>query len=140
MPRRTINDVLTAAQARLRRVTPEQAAGRARDGWTLVDVRASDLRTRDGRIRGAVHAPLNVLEWRVDPASGSQEPALAGKEDRLILFCHEGYSSSLAAVRLHELGYVNTTDVIGGFSAWANAGLPVEAEEHREGLDDPGHE
>jgi rhodanese-related sulfurtransferase len=128
MPRRTINDVLADAQARLRRVTPEQAAVRVREGWTLVDVRASDLRALHGRIPGAVHAPLNVLEWRVDPASGAQEPALAGREDRLILFCHEGYSSSLAAVRLHELGYRNTTDVIGGFRAWVKAGLPLETE------------
>jgi len=140
VPRRNIKDVLAAAQAQLKRVTPAQAATRSREGWTLVDVRAADLRARDGRIPGAVHAPLNVLEWRVDPESGSQEPALAGKEDRLILFCHEGYSSSLAAVRLRELGYSNTTDVIGGFSAWARAGLPVDAEEHGEGLDHPGDE
>ena len=51
--------------------------------------------------------------------------AVAGREDRLILACHEGYSSSLAAVRLHDLGVANTTDVIGGFVAWAAAGLPV---------------
>ena len=76
MPRRTINDVLADAQARLRRVTPEQAAVRVREGWTL--------------------------EWRVDPASGAQEPALAGKQDRLILFGNEGFSSSLAALRLQE--------------------------------------
>jgi rhodanese-related sulfurtransferase len=136
--RRNIDDVLAAAQARLKRLTPAQAATRVREGWTLVDVRAADLRARDGRIPGAVHAPLAVLEWRVDPESGSQEPALAGKEQRLILFCHEGYSSSLAAVRLHELGYPNTTDLIGGFSAWKKAGLPVEAEEHGQALDDPG--
>lgn len=140
MPRRTINDVLAHAQARLHRVTPEQAAVRVREGWTLVDVRASDLRARDGRIPGAVHAPLNVLEWRVDPASGAQEPALAGKEDRLILFCHEGYSSSLAAVRLHELGFPGTTDVIGGFKAWVDAGLPFEAEHQRDGLHEPRDE
>jgi rhodanese-related sulfurtransferase len=140
MPRRTINDVLADAQACPHRVTPKEAADRVREGWTLVDVRASDLRARDGRIPGAVHAPLNVLEWRVDPASGAQEPALAGKEDRLIVFCHEGCSSSLAAVRLHELGYTNTTDVIGGFSAWAKAGLPIETEEHGDGLDDPRDE
>src|SRR2546423_1301695 len=110
--------MLAAAQARLARLTPAQAAARVRDGWTLVDVRAADLRERDGNIPGAVHAPLNVLEWRVDPESGAQEPALAGKEQRLILICHEGYSSSLAAQRLNELGYPDTTDVIGGFTAW----------------------
>jgi rhodanese-related sulfurtransferase len=140
MARRTINDVLADAQARLRRLTPEQAAARVRDGWTLVDVRASDLRARDGRIPGAVHAPLNVLEWRVDPASDAQDPVLAGKEDRLILFCQEGYSSSLAAIRLQELGFANTTDVIGGFTAWVDAGLPLEAEQQRDGLDEPGNE
>jgi 8-oxo-dGTP diphosphatase len=125
VPRRDINNVLAAAQAKLARVTPEQAAARMREGWTLVDIRATDLRARDGWITGSVHAPLNVLEWRVDPESGAQEPALASHEDRLILICQEGYSSSLAAVRLQELGYPNTTDVIGGFSAWRAAGLSV---------------
>jgi 8-oxo-dGTP pyrophosphatase MutT (NUDIX family) len=123
--RRNINDLLAAAQARLDRLTPTQAAARMREGWTLVDVRATDLRMRDGWIPESVHAPLNVLEWRVDPASGNQSSALAGREDRLILICHEGYSSILAAVRLRELGFARTADVIGGFTAWAAAGLPV---------------
>ena len=127
MSRRNINEVLAAAQAALERLTPAEAAARVRDGWTLIDVRAEDLRARDGWIPGSVHAPLNVLEWRVDPASGSQEPALAGHEDRLILLCQEGYSSSLAAVRLRSLGFEDTTDVVGGFSAWRAAGLPVHA-------------
>lgn len=126
MARRNINDILAAAQARLARLTPAEAAARQREGWTIVDVRATDLRDRDGRMPGAVHAPLNVLEWRVDPESGDPEPALAGKQERLILVCHEGYSSSLAAIRLHELGYTETTDLIGGFTAWRDAGLPVE--------------
>jgi rhodanese-related sulfurtransferase/ADP-ribose pyrophosphatase YjhB (NUDIX family) len=125
VPRRDINDVLADAQAGLARLTPAQAAERMRDGWTLVDVRANDLRARHGWIPDSVHAPLNVLEWRVDPASGHQEPALAGREDRLVLICQEGFSSSLAALRLRELGFLNTTDVIGGVTAWAAAGLPV---------------
>lgn len=123
--RRNIKDTLAAAQAQLARVTPAEAAARMADGWTLVDVRAADLRARDGWIPGSVHAPLNVLEWRVDPESGVQEPMLAGREDRLILFCQEGYSSSLAAIRLKALGFEATTDVVGGFVAWRAAGLPV---------------
>jgi hypothetical protein len=63
----------------------------------------------------------------VDPASGAQDPSLAGTEERLILVCQERYSSSLAALRLRELAFTNTTDVIGGFVAWAAAGLPVHA-------------
>ncbi len=96
------------------------------NGKVLVDTRDGDLRSRDGCIPGSVHIPLSVLEWRVDPTSSHQSAALAGREDDLILICQEGYSSSLAAVRLHELGFRNTTDVIGGFVAWAAAGLPVD--------------
>ena len=95
-------------------------------GATLVDTRDADHLSRDGRIPGSVHIPLSVLEWRVDPTSWHQSTDLAGREDRLVLICHEGHSSSLAAVRLHELGFTNTTDVIGGFVAWAAADLPVE--------------
>ena len=124
--RRSINDVLAEAQARLRRLTPAEAALAMREGATLVDTRDGDVRARDGSIPGAVHVPLSVLEWRVDPDSGHQDPALAGRENRLILLCRDGYSSTLAAVRLHELGFTNTTDVIGGFAAWAAAGLPVD--------------
>jgi ADP-ribose pyrophosphatase YjhB (NUDIX family)/rhodanese-related sulfurtransferase len=123
--RRTITELLAEARSRIDRLTPDEAAARMRDGWTLVDVRADDLRQRDGWIPGSVHAPLNVLEWRVDPASGYQAAAIAGTEDRLVLICHEGYSSSLAALRLRELGFARTADVIGGFTAWAAAGLPV---------------
>jgi rhodanese-related sulfurtransferase len=97
-----------------------------RSGRLLIDTRDADLRARDGRIPGAVHIPLSVLEWRVDPTSGHQSPALVGHEHELVLICHEGYSSSLAAVRLQALGFDKTTDVIGGFVAWAAAGLPVE--------------
>jgi rhodanese-related sulfurtransferase len=124
--RRGIDEMLAGAQARLKRVTPAQAAAALRDGKVLVDTRAGDNRLRDGSIPGSVHIPLSVLEWRVDPTSGHQSPDLVGHEDDLILICHEGYSSSLAAVRLHELGFTNTTDVIGGFVAWAAAGLPVD--------------
>ena len=118
--------MLAAARARLRRLTPADAAAAIRAGRVLVVTRDGDVRARDGRIPGSVHIPLSVLEWRVDPTSGHQSAALAGHEDDLILICHEGFSSSLAAVRLQELGFENTTDVVGGFVAWAADGLPIE--------------
>ena len=67
----------------------------------------------------------NVLEWRLDPASKWKIPEVTGHDVRLIVICHEGYSSSLVAAELHELGFVNATDVIGGFKAWQAAGLPT---------------
>jgi rhodanese-related sulfurtransferase len=123
--RRTIAEVLAEAQAKLRRLTPAAAVAAMREGWTLVDTRDREAIAREGAIPGALSFPLSVLEWRVDPESRSHAPELTGREGRLILICQDGYSSSLAAVRLHELGFTETTDVIGGFAAWRAAGLPV---------------
>ena len=125
MERRTIDDVLAAAQKRIVRITAEEAWRRAQDGWLIVDTRSADDRRERGVIPGSVHAPLSVLEWRVDPTSGRQDPAIVGHEDRLILLCADGFSSSLAALRLWEIGYGATTDVIGGIGAWIDAGLPL---------------
>lgn len=122
--RRTINEVLSEAQSRIPRLTPEQAWARAQEGWLIVDTRSTEDRRERGVVPGSIHVPLSVLEWRVDPSSGHQDPAIAGHEDRLILLCADGYSSSLATLRLWDIGYRETTDVIGGFGAWREAGLP----------------
>jgi rhodanese-related sulfurtransferase len=124
--RRTIDVVLAEAQARLRRLSPTDAVAAISEGWTLVDTRDADVIRRDGAIPGALRIPLSLLEWRVDPTSENHSAELTGREERIILICRDGYSSSLAAVRLHELGFTGTTDVIGGFGAWRAAGLPVE--------------
>jgi rhodanese-related sulfurtransferase len=129
VPRLTINDLLAAARERLERVGPADAAAAAERGAVLIDVRTEDQRRADGVIPGALWHPLHVLEWRVDPTSGYGDPALGDDPDRhLILVCHEGYSSSLAAATLQDLGFSRATDLIGGFLAWRAAGLPVARE------------
>lgn len=126
--RRTIADLLEAARGRLERLEPA-AAHRAsfQEGALLVDTRCSDARRATGVIPGSVHVPLSVLFWRLDPASGYNEPLLSDPERQVVLICAHGYSSSLAAATLRDLGFSRATDVIGGFEAWAAAGLPVEA-------------
>jgi rhodanese-related sulfurtransferase len=123
----TINDLLAAARQRLERVHPADAADAVRRGAVLVDIRAERQRQADGVIPGALFHPRNVLEWRVDPASGHSDPALGGDLDTwLIIVCDEGYQSSLAAATLKDLGFTRATDLVGGFQAWRAAGLPVE--------------
>jgi rhodanese-related sulfurtransferase len=125
--RTTIHDLLAAARARLERLEPEAAAQAAADGDALlVDIRSETQRAQDGMIAGAVWHPRNVLEWRVDPASSHADPVVSGDLDaRLVLVCHEGYQSSLAAATLQDLGFARATDLAGGFQAWRAAGLPV---------------
>ncbi len=125
MPK-TVDDLLTEARATLERVTAQQARDELADGALLVDVRTSEQRAEHGEIPGAIPIGLNVLEWRLDPSSEWRNPAATDHDVRVIVFCQEGFSSSLAAARLQSLGLHRATDVIGGFEAWRDAGLPVE--------------
>jgi rhodanese-related sulfurtransferase len=113
--------MLAEARTRIPRYTPVEAA--AADDVVLVDVRTGEERRATGIIPGSVHVARSVLEWRADPTSASHDPFLRGK--RLVIVCAQGYSSSLAAATLVELG-VDGGDLDGGFDAWAAAGLPVE--------------
>ncbi|MGE5828658.1 MAG: rhodanese-like domain-containing protein [Micromonosporaceae bacterium] len=120
-------DALTSAvQAGLRRLTPEAAWQRQREGARLVDIRPEFQRRADGEIPGAIVIERNHLEWRCDPRSYARIPEATDHTVAWIILCDEGFSSSLAAASLQRLGLRQATDVIGGFRAWRAAGLPVE--------------
>jgi rhodanese-related sulfurtransferase len=122
----SIDDLLGAARSRLERLDPHEAHAATSDGALLVDIRSEVQRERDGIIPGARFYPRNVLEWRLDPTSGHSDPELGDARERhVILVCHEGYASSLAAATLQDLGFARATDLAGGFCAWRSAGLPV---------------
>jgi rhodanese-related sulfurtransferase len=122
---RSIDEILAAARARLDRVTAEQAHLEVRDGdGILVDIRPAWQRADEGEVPGALVVERNHLEWRFDPEGGSRLPQ-ASYDARVLVFCSEGYTSSLAAAALHDLGVRRATDVDGGFHAWRAAGLPV---------------
>jgi rhodanese-related sulfurtransferase len=127
MERRTIDDLLAAARSRIDRVDPHAAAAEAAQGALLVDIRSELHRERDGVIPGAMFHPRNVFEWRMDPASSHGDPAVGGLGRRVIVVCAEGYQSSLAAATLRDLGFARAADLVGGFQAWRDAGLPVES-------------
>lgn len=124
--RQTIDQLLARARARLRRLEPAGALAAQQAGAILVDLRCADQRRKSGVIPGSFHLPLSVLYWRLDPTSGHDDPCLSDTLRQFVLVCADGYSSSLAAATLHDLGFGHATDVIGGFTAWAAAGLPLE--------------
>lgn len=126
MARRTVNELLEEARAGLDRLTPAEALAAVQDGALLVDTRCAELRRSDGVVPGSIHVPLSVLYWRLDPESGHDDPALSDLGRRVVLICAHGYSSSLAAATLRQLGFDGATDVIGGFEAWQAGGLPIE--------------
>ena len=122
----SIEQLLAAARARLRRLSPEQAGEAVANGEAiLVDIRPDSQRALEGSIAGALIVERNVLEWRFDPASSSRLAIANGYDLQVIVFCSEGYTSSLAAAALKDLGLYRATDLVGGFHAWLAAGLPI---------------
>jgi rhodanese-related sulfurtransferase len=121
-----IDELLEREREQLDRLSPEQAAAAvAESGAVLVDIRYAALRDRDGTVPGALVVERNELEWRLDPQCDYRLPEATGHDLHVIVLCNEGYASSLAARSLQALGLSRATDLIGGFQAWAAAGLPV---------------
>jgi rhodanese-related sulfurtransferase len=123
-PRKTIDEALEEAAGRLRRVTALEGYEAARSGAYLVDTRSPDQRAAQGYLPSAIHHPLSVLAWRLDPDCPTSNEKLP-LDARVILICREGFSSVFAALQLREIGFENATDVIGGVEAWKAAGLPL---------------
>ena len=115
--RRSIDDVLLDARSRLRRLDPAEARRAWARGAVLVDIRPAAQRAAEGEVPGALLIERNVLEWRFDPASDARLP-VADYDLQVIVLCQEGYTSSLAAAALQDLGVHRATDVLGGYAAW----------------------
>src|SRR4051794_10397815 len=127
MKPRTIDELLEEARSTLDRVSPAALGDELATGALVVDIRPIEQRSRDGALAGAVVVDRNVLEWRLDPSSPHRIPQATGPERRGIVVCNEGFSSSLAAATLRQLGLERATDLAGGFQAWLRLGGQPES-------------
>jgi len=128
---RGIVSVLETARSHLTRLAPAEAysylqknnnktleeTASPRPPAVLVDIRPSAQREEHGQITGALIIERNVLEWRFDPRCEARLKIADRYDLRVIVMCQEGYTSSLAAFALRDLGLWNATDVVGGIKA-----------------------
>ncbi len=121
----TVAAVLDDARSGLRRLSPAEARSAQQDGALLVDIRPAAQRAAEGLVPGAVVVERNVLEWRLDPVGDARVLQAPRYDDLVVVICSGGYASSLAAASLQAIGLHRATDVVGGFVAWREAGLPV---------------
>ena len=100
-------------------VAPAALQSRLHNGEQIVviDVREPDEFAR-GKIPGAYTIPRGVLEMQLDGRLPVDTP--------VVLYCGAGARSALAAKSLADMGYDKVENLQGGWSAWVNAGLPVE--------------
>ncbi len=116
-----IDQVLDAARGRYHRLPASQVPEALRRGAVLVDIRPRAQRVREGDVPGALVIERNVLEWRCDPTSDARLPQAVGDDVEWVILCSQGYTSSLAAAALLDLGLHRCTDVVGGYHALAAA-------------------
>jgi rhodanese-related sulfurtransferase len=120
-----IAEILETARNRLTRLDPHAVRRAMENGAVLVDIRPAAQRAEHGEIPGAIVIERNVLEWRLDPRSDARLSFAGSYDLEVIVTCQEGYTSSLAATALQDLGLRRATDLDGGFAAWQAAGLPT---------------
>lgn len=119
-----IDNVLDRARRRLQRLDAADVAAEVAAGALLVDIRPQAQRDVEGEYPGARIIERNVLEWRADPTSDARIPEATDHDVRWIVLCQQGYTSSLAAASLQELGLYRATDVVGGYEALIATPLP----------------
>lgn len=112
----SINEYLASARSRIDRVLPDYLDEEMDAGALVVDIRPEADRERFGELDGAVVIDRNVLEWRLSPSSEDRTYDVADR--RVILFCNDGYASSLAAASLRDVGVDNASDLVGGYNAY----------------------
>lgn len=124
---RSSMDLVEQASARVRALSPQQVADLLGDpAYLVVDIREPRELEREGMIPGAYRAPRGMLEFWVDPQSPYYKPALDDGRT-LVLYCGSAWRSALAAATLADMGREDVAHLEGGFTAWTQAGLPVEA-------------
>lgn len=117
-------ELVAEAKQRVENLTPDDVEREMGSGAVVVDLREAE-ELAGGRIPGAVHVPRGMLEFRADPSSPYHLDGL-DPSARVILHCAAGGRSALAAATLQEMGYENVAHLDGGFTAWQQAGKPVE--------------
>ncbi|CAB4586850.1 MAG: MBL fold metallo-hydrolase [Actinobacteria bacterium] len=101
------------AVERLSRLTVSEFEERRRDvtDLVLVDIR-NPGEVALGSIPGARHVSLPQLLTRIDELD---------RETPTVVFCAGGYRSAIASSLLRSHGFTDVSDIIGGYTAWAQA-------------------
>jgi len=121
----SVKQKLAAANAAVPRISHADAASLMERGDALVvDVREAPELASGGKVKGAVHVPRGVLEFRADPELPSHDPAF-DFDKTVILYCGSGGRAALAGQTLQELGYRDVRN-LGGFKDWVEGGGAVE--------------
>ncbi len=119
-------ELVARAEAEVVTIPVQEALAAAADSaTTFIDLRDIRELWREGKIPGAVHVPRGMLEFWIDPESPYHKP-LFTEARRFIFYCNLGWRSAMAAQVAQLMGLENVCHIAGGFTAWCEAGGPME--------------
>ena len=122
---KSIMDLVAEAKAVVPAISPDEAATMMdRDNVVIVDVRDDAEVAASGKIKGALHVPRGMLEFRADETSPFHDEALS-KDKTVILYCGSGGRAALGGKALLDLGYRDVRN-LGAFTAWVESGGATE--------------
>lgn len=126
---KSVADLVAEAEAEITALTPSEVQNRiaGENPPVLIDIRDIRELSASGRINGAVHAPRGMLEFWADPESPYHRDVFS-QNDSFVLFCAAGWRSALATKTLQDMGMTGLSHMDGGFTAWVEAELPIDAE------------
>ncbi len=123
-----VDRALQRARARLTRLPAGEVPDAVARGAILVDIRPEAQRAAEGPVSSALVIERNVLEWRCDPTSEARLPQAVDDDVEWVVICSQGYTSSLAAAALRDLGLHRATDVVGGYQEMVRTGALARIE------------
>lgn len=123
--------LIEQAEQQVTSISVDEAENLLDDADTVfVDIRDIRELQREGKLPGATHAPRGMLEFWVDPDSPYHREVFA-QDKRFVFYCASAWRSALATCTVQSMGMENVCHMAGGFSAWRDAGKPVEAVEKK---------
>ncbi|MFZ1816075.1 MAG: rhodanese-like domain-containing protein [Rhizobiaceae bacterium] len=124
MPR-TVKEMIEAANAVVKRVTPAEAGEMmAQANALVVDVRDGQEVEKSGKIKGAIHVSRGMLEFRADEGTPYHDASFA-RERPVIVYCASGGRSALAGKTLIDMGYSRVFN-LGAYKDWVESGGEIE--------------
>ena len=122
---KTVQTMLTEADAAVLRISPDEAKGLlGRSDVLFLDVREPAEVATSGKVPGALAIPRGLVEFRADPGSALHDKAFDPAKT-VVAYCGSGGRSALVGKTLKEMGYSNVRN-LGGFKGWLDAGGEVE--------------
>ena len=122
---KSIMELVAEAKAVVPAISADEAARlMGQDNVVIVDVRDDAEVAASGKIKGALHVPHGVLEFRADETTPYHNKALS-RDKTVILYCASGGRAALGGKALLDLGYRNVRN-LGAFKAWVEGGGATE--------------